>query len=86
MGGRVYAPVLLGLILWERLEYDGLYTRPVSTHWFALGGWSSLTMVQRYAHHRPERAVELTTRMLAARRQEFPQSSPTPMTRGRRNA
>jgi len=43
-------------------------------------------MVQRYAHHRPERAVELTTRMLAARRQEFPQSSSTPITRGRRNA
>jgi len=26
--------MLFGLILWERLEYHDLYTRPISTHWF----------------------------------------------------
>lgn len=45
-----------------------------------LGGWSSLAMVTRYAHHRPERAVEATTRMLAARGAHPPQSSPRPLT------
>lgn len=56
----------------------------------ALGGWSSLTMVQRYAHHRPERAVELTGCMLAARaaaiRRESPQVPPRRITAARRNA
>jgi integrase len=54
----------------------------------ALGGWSSLVMVQRYSHHRPERAVELTTRMLAARAGALaaPQESPRPITRLPRNA
>ena len=56
----------------------------------ALGGWSSLVMVQRYSHHRPERAVELTTRMLTARadtiRRESPQGSPRTITTSRRNA
>ena len=43
-----------------------------------LGGWSSLAMVQRYAHFRPERAVDATARMLAAR-PKSPQLSPRPV-------
>ena len=50
----------------------------------ALGGWSSLVMVQRYSHHRPERAVDGIARMLAARgeaaRRESPQESPRSIT------
>jgi integrase len=44
-----------------------------------LGGWASLTMISRYSHHRPERAVEATQCMLAARDRHSPQSSPRPM-------
>lgn len=54
----------------------------------ALGGWSSLAMVSRYAHHRPERGVEVIQRMLAARdeaiRRELPQESPRPIRVARR--
>jgi hypothetical protein len=51
-----------------------------------LGGWASLTMVSRYSHHRPERAVEATTRMLAARDGHSPQNSPRPMATPARSA
>ena len=52
----------------------------------ALGGWSSLVMVQRYSHHRPERAVDGIARMLAAREVALaaPQISPRPITAARR--
>ena len=54
----------------------------------ALGGWSSLAMVSRYSHHRPERGVEVIQRMLAARdaARDLPQISPRPITRVPRNA
>ena len=51
-----------------------------------LGGWSSLLMVTRYSHHRPERAVDTTARMLAARGAYPPQSSPQPIAVTSRNA
>jgi integrase len=55
----------------------------------ALGGWSSLVMVQRYSHHRPERAVDATSRMLAAREGATrvpPQTTPRPITAAPRTA
>lgn len=52
----------------------------------ALGGWSSLVMVQRYSHHRPERAVDATSRMLAARASHSPQTTPRPITVAPRTA
>lgn len=53
----------------------------------ALGGWSSLAMVQRYSHHRPERGVEVIQRMLAAREaaRALPQTAPRRITRAPRN-
>jgi integrase len=53
-----------------------------------LGGWSSLLMVTRYSHHRPERAVDATAAMLAARaaRPESPHATPRPLARVPRNA
>lgn len=52
----------------------------------ALGGWSSLSMVQRYSHHRPERGVEVIQRMLAAREaaRALPQTAPRRITRAPR--
>jgi hypothetical protein len=32
-----------------------------------LGGWSDLSLVSRYSHHRPEHGVDATARMLALR-------------------
>ena len=54
----------------------------------ALGGWSSLSMVGRYAHHRPERVADATAKMLAARdtQPESPQAAPRPITALPRNA
>jgi len=45
-----------------------------------LGGWAHLVMVQRYAHHRPERAVAVTDARLAARERALgePESHATP--------
>jgi integrase len=53
-----------------------------------LGGWSSLLMVTRYSHHRPERAVDATAPMLAARdaRPESPHATPRPLALVPRNA
>ena len=54
-----------------------------------LGGWSSLLMVTRYSHHRPERAVDATAKMLAARDAQSkatPRLTPRPITQVRRNA
>jgi hypothetical protein len=53
-----------------------------------LGGWSSLAMVQRYSHYRPERAVDATARMIAAREaaRDLPQISPRRITRVPRDA
>lgn len=54
----------------------------------ALGGWSSLSMVSRYAHHRPERVADATAKMLAARdaQPKSPHATPRPITRVPRNA
>lgn len=41
-----------------------------------LGRWSSLAMVQRYAHHRPERAVEAIRQMAEARERAIPHETP----------
>jgi integrase len=51
-----------------------------------LGGWSSLLMVTRYSHYRPERAVDATTRMLAAREGHSPQATPRAIAGVARNA
>ena len=51
-----------------------------------LGGWSSLRMVTRYSHYRPERAVDATTRMLAAREGHSPHATPRAIAGAARNA
>ena len=51
-----------------------------------LGGWSSLLMVTRYSHHRPERAVDATAKMLAAQSKAVPRLTPRPITQAQRNA
>ena len=53
-----------------------------------LGGWADLSILNRYSHHRPERAVNATAGMLAARaaRPASPPASPRPVIAALRNA
>ena len=53
-----------------------------------LGGWSDLGVLGRYSHSRPERALDATAKMLAAREAQpkSPHASPRPITAVPRNA